>query len=335
VITPNKILIFRQSSLGDIILTFPIIAELKNTFPDCTIDFLTKSQYSEIIDCRTDINTTFSFDSNPAFYSIARQLQAIQYDYFIDLQSNLRSAYLQIILRSAKCLRYPKRRIAREMVVRCAGAKKSVEHTVMAYLKALSGLGIKTAPNPPHLEIPEKSATKASKYITSNLPESATHLIALCPGAKHFEKKWPYSNFKKVAEDLLEIPSIGILVFSEEVDAVPPDLEISHNRVLPLRNLSIMNVAALIKYCQLAVTNDSGLMHLANSVGVPTISIFGPTNPRLGFAPTLPDSVIVCDDVRCSPCSVHGQKPCRQKEKYCFTGITPDRILDIITAKLD
>jgi ADP-heptose:LPS heptosyltransferase len=99
---------------------------------------------------------------------------------------------------------------------------------------------------------------------------------------------------------------------------------------IPVDDFEILQVAALLACCRSALTNDSGLMHLANAVGTKVAAIFGPTSPRLGFSPTLPGSTIISNNVFCSPCSLHGEKPCRQKAKYCFENIESRRIADSI-----
>jgi ADP-heptose:LPS heptosyltransferase len=228
------------------------------------------------------------------------------------------------MLSSAHFLRYRKRRLRREMVVRRSRLKLSVEHTVDAYLAALRPLGIKAQMTPPVIGLPQEAYQFADKFISQF--SAVKHIIAFCPGARHFEKRWPAEAFRKLAESLLNDPNCGIIVFSAADDDFSPNLDIVHPRLLAAKNLSLLDAAALLSRCKVALTNDSGLMHLANAAGTPVLAIFGPTNPRLGFAPTLSGSQIICDDVACSPCSVHGQRPCYQPAKYCFEKITPERV---------
>jgi len=329
----RKILIFRQSSLGDVVLTLPLIQRLYESFPNCLIDYITKSPYAAIIRCHRAVRKVHSFDGDSEFYRLARSLNNEKYDLFLDLQLNLRSYALGLLASPAKIVRYKKRRIAREMVVRRAHLKLAVDQTVNAYFSTLRSLGISGVPSPSFISLPNAS----SEYIENLLRERGLQgktLIAICPGAKHYEKRWPHSDFKNVALSLLKQEEIGIVVISSASDEIPIRLGIDHPRLLELRDEAILNVAALFARCRLALTNDSGLMHLANAAGTPVLAIFGPTNPRLGFSPILPGSEIICDNVFCSPCSVHGQKPCCQPEKYCFQKITHQRVVDKLLGML-
>ena len=103
----------------------------------------------------------------------------------------------------------------------------------------------------------------------------------------------------------------------------------SHKPLL-VSNLSILQVAAIIKRCKIFITNDSGLMHIASAVDTPTIAIFGPTNP-LWVHPWGVKHKIVSLGLSCSPCFFYSQHPltCKRKENdyLCITGITTEMVL--------
>lgn len=325
-IRPETILVFRQSSLGDVILTLPVLQRLREKFPQSEIDYLTKSACAPVIETDPAIRHLHRFDDSGAFADAIKGLSKIRYDLFIDLQSNFRSYIIQFSIFPKRTLRYRKRRWAREMIVRRPHLKLSAEHTIIAYLRALTDLGISPDLIPPCYHLPDNARQFAQGYLLSSGITTEKKLVAVCPGARHPEKKWPLQKYRETALSLLDNESLAVVVFTLTSDNIPPDLEIKHPRLIVAHDLDIPRSAALLACCRLALTNDSGLMHLANAVGARTIAIFGPTNPRLGFSPSLPGSMVVCDDVACSPCSVHGQKKCYQPRKYCFEKITPQRV---------
>jgi len=329
VITPERILVFRKSSLGDVILTLPVLQALKKEFPGAGIDYLTRTLYAPVIKHNPAVHRVIAFNDNRSFIDAVFQVRKNKYDLFVDLQSNFQSLIIRSALFSARRVKYSKRRLARELMVRRPQLKLKVGHTLDAYFVALRRLGLNATPLPPVLALPSESLDFANDLIDRAFPERQARLIALCPGARHYEKRWPH--FKELARRLLENPEIGLLVISSAQDSLPADLGLNHRRLLPVRDFEILHVAALLAGCRATVTNDSGLMHLACAVGTPVLAIFGPTNPRLGFAPVLPGSKVICDDVFCSPCSVHGQKACSQLEKYCFTNITAERVIDTLS----
>jgi ADP-heptose:LPS heptosyltransferase len=196
-------------------------------------------------------------------------------------------------------------------------------------------LGIEPRLSPPILNLPPDIGRFADDFLAPLT--GLQQLVAFCPGARHFEKRWPSESYREVAEKLLEDRSTAIIVFSTDDDEFARDLNIENDRLLTARGLELLQVAGLLSRCRLVLTNDSGLMHLANAVGTPVLAIFGPTNPRLGFAPILRGSRVICDDVSCSPCSLHGERACYQPKKYCFEKITPQRIYaelgDMLPAK--
>jgi ADP-heptose:LPS heptosyltransferase len=324
---PEKILIFRQSSLGDVILALTVVNCLKGKFPAAQIDFITKEQYLPVIQHHPSIRMAHGFASNGELVKIIGNFGNVSFDYYIDLQSNIRSILLGLSLGKVSVLRYKKRRLARMMIVRRPQRKLAVEHTVLAYQKCLASLGIEPTMSVPDIHLPEAAIRSAEEFYRSyGIAKGVA--IAICPGAKHVEKRWPWSEFKELALRFLGAPNSRIIVISARNDEIPENLGIQNSRLVHAIDLPITQVAAVLAGCRLAITNDSGLMHLANAVGTKVLAIFGPTNPRLGFAPADSGSRIICDDVPCSPCSLHGERKCYQPRKYCFENIGASRVYD-------
>lgn len=324
---PRKILVFRKSSLGDVILTLPVLEALMNHFPQAEIDYFTKARYACLVQHHPGVDNVITFDDNRTFREALKRIGSHSYDLLVDLQSNFQSWFIAFNMRGGRKIRYGRRRLAREMIVRRPQIKFRVDHTINAYLRALRPLGVNVAPSPPVLALPEDAIEFADRFLDKSIPHECTNLVAVCPGARYPEKRWPRQSFRQACERLLVDDSTGLLVVSSEDDDLPEDLGLEHPRLAVVRDFDLMNLAALLRRCRVALTNDSGIMHLSCAAGTPVVAIFGPTSPRLGFAPALPGSRVICDDVFCSPCSLHGQRPCRQREKYCFENITVDRVI--------
>jgi len=331
---PQKILVFRQSSLGDVILTLPVIRELRRNYPDAVIDYLTKEPYQPLAKNDPALRNVFAFNNSGEFRKLLPQIRREGYDLIIDLQRNFRSLALSILNPLSKMVKYRKRRLAREMIVRRPSSNLSVDHTINAYYHTLHRLGFKAEPSTPEIVLAGEEREFADRFIAKSFPEPPEKVIALCPGARHPEKMWPWENFKSVAEILLQDKTLAFLVVSASSDSLPEDLQTSSNRLVPVRDFDILQVAALFSRCHAALSNDSGLMHLANAAGTRVAAIFGPTSPRLGFSPTLKGSIVISSHVFCSPCSLHGEKPCSQPRKYCFENIEPQKVADAITKML-
>lgn len=325
----QKYLIIRFSSLGDIILTLPVIESIRQYYPQAHIDFLTNAAYSPLVKLFPGINDVYAFDKKKPIS--VRKLKKIGYDTVIDLQKNPRSVIYTARINPKKVSSYPKRRWQRELLIRNSRIKFKVGHTVDAYLKALTRLKIPIVDRIPKLTLNDTLMDRGLTILKN--AGFSNGVIGLCPGSKHSEKCWP--KFPLLAELIIKHMGQSVVIFSDINDEFPPNLDIVSPRILPCRGLSYDMLVAVMANCNAIVANDSGLMHLAVALGIPTAAIFGPTHPSLGFSPLGSHDRIICDEVACSPCSLHGEKKCRMLEKYCFIDITPERVLEIIRGLMD
>ena len=324
----KKILIIRFSSMGDVILALPVASAVKHDNPEVTVDFLTRKEYALMFDQFPAVDTTYAFDGN--MRPLLKELKKAKYDTVIDLQKNPRSIIMTIGINPKTVVSYPKRRIKRELLVRQSRFNFNVGHTVDAYLAALSRLKIKPVSRRPRVELQPEITAYGEDFIKNT--GFSGRIIGLCPGSKHHEKRW--LEYQKLAELLIADSDKDVIVFSGPYDDFDPNLHISSDKLIAAYNLRIDRVAGLLSRCDVVVTNDSGLMHLAVALSIPVVAIFGPTNPSLGFSPLGEKDKVICDNVDCSPCSLHGEKKCRMPLKYCFENTTPERLKDEVDSIL-
>ena len=316
----EKILVIRFSSMGDVILAIPVVEAIKQSKPDVIVDFLTRRQYACLIDQFTEVDRTYSYDNN--MRSLLKELKKQKYDTVIDLQKNPRSIIFTVRINPKTVVSYPKRRLQREFLIRQHKFRLNIGHTVDAYLAALMRLKIKpTGRRPRFVLMPEIS--KYGEDFINNAGFSGK-IVGLCPGSKHKEKKW--HRYQELANLILSEGDKSVIVFSGPDDDFDPNLGISSDKLVAACNLRLDRLAGIMSRCDVVVTNDSGLMHLAVALSVPVVAIFGPTHPSLGFSPLGESDRIICDNVACSPCSLHGEKQCWMPQKHCFENITPQRV---------
>jgi len=315
----KKVLIIRLNAMGDVILALPVAMAVKKAYPDATVDFVTRRAYAPLFDQFPAVDTAFAFDTS--MRKLIKELKAQKYDTVIDLQKNPRSIILSASINPKNVVSYPKRRFTRELIVRQSLLKLDAGHTVDAYLKALKRLKITSISRRPRVVLQPEIAEFGDDFIkNTGFPSK---IIGLCPGSKHDEKKW--QGYQQLAELLIEDSNNGVIVFNGPADEFDPNLNIVSDRLIAAQHLGIDKVAGVMSRCDLVVSNDSGLMHLAVALSVPVVAIFGPTHPSLGFSPLGDRDRVICDNVKCSPCSLHGEKKCKMPRKYCFENITPDR----------
>jgi heptosyltransferase-2 len=324
----EKVLIIRFSSMGDVILALPVASAVKHSNPEVTVDFLTRKEYAQLFDQFPAVDTAYAFEGNTR--PLLKELKKRKYDTVIDLQKNPRSIIVTASINPKTVVSYPKRRFRRELIIRRPKIHLNVGHTVDAYLAALSRLKIKPVSRRPRVELQPEIARYGEDFIKNT--GFSEKIIGLCPGSKHYEKRW--LEYQKLAELLIADGDKAVIVFSGPYDEFDPNLHISSDKLVAAYNLRIDYVAGLMSECDLIVTNDSGLMHLAVALSVPVVAIFGPTNPLLGFSPLGEKDKVICDNIDCSPCSLHGEKKCRMPRKYCFENITPERVKEQVNAIL-
>ncbi len=164
----------------------------------------------------------------------------------------------------------------------------------------------------------------------SRLDLDPANVVALCPGAEFgAAKKWPAEHYAKLADSLIDSGS-NVWLLGSPGDV--RDCDQIAERVPGVVNLagktSMLDAIDLIAVCTRVVCNDSGLMHVACALGIPTIGIFGSTSPR--FTPPLGTAAQVVElEMDCRPCF---QRECPLEHRRCLNALLPDRVIERITS---
>jgi heptosyltransferase II len=326
-----KILVIRLSSLGDIVLTQPIVQKIHEVFPDADLYFLTKEQYTilpKMFGIPLKVLTPAQLRQN---YSGLRKKQ---FDYVFDLQNKLNSFMIKTFTVRARSFTYNKQRSLRTAIIRHK-TEQSINSTLDLYRSAL----IKAAKklllpelarglNNPRLYIEQLDLDNMQSRLSR---ASEKKVIALFPGATHKTKMYPAEFFIKAINESIDKYHFWLLGNKDEKDLT---YKINFEAAENTTNLGAMfNLQELISAISLAdavITNDSGPMHLAAALGKPQIAIFGATHPKLGFSPLNDKAVVICKDIICQPCSLHGGKECPRKHYACLLSIKPAEILALL-----
>lgn len=181
-----------------------------------------------------------------------------------------------------------------------------------------------------------ETASKLGVYDDDNAPKIELQNItkqkraAICPGAKHWNKRWLPKRFAEVARELVHRG------YKVEIHGSVNEAGIAEDVILhaglPITNHSgkytLTELARHLAECEIAITNDSGLMHLANAVGTRTISIFGPTVSEFGFYPRSEQAIIIENKgLSCRPCTTIGSDSCPKGHFECMKGVDTQTVL--------
>ncbi len=156
--------------------------------------------------------------------------------------------------------------------------------------------------------------------------------VLIAPGGGRATKMWPADRFSAVAGRLVEQGRRVRIVGSEAerdlvgriADGLAPD------RCDVRIGTDLGDLPAMAAECPLALTNDSGMLHVAEASGVSVVALFGPTHPRLGFAPLRRDSRALHTGATCSPCDPHGPHECPRGDHRCLVDIDVDQVLEAL-----
>lgn len=322
----EKILLIRFGSLGDVILSSATVSNLRVLFPAAKIVYLTREQFRgtvELIDSVDEIVTISDDCSLSELFMILVRLDRQDFSAVIDLHGNMRSWFARKIITANHTAVYPKRRIERLRMTKQRTLPKTWPHTIDLYNRTVSSLGGRVHCKRPLLRIPEQLSADIDSPIT-------TSTVAIAPGAAHDNKQFPLERFAELARLLSLEPDLSIIWLLTKKDAALLDSFDGNNKIVGARLIDrpITELAAVIGRCGLTIANDSGIAHLSSSLGTPTLAIFGPTHPALGFAPAGLRDLVMGSDQFCRPCSRHGGKRCYREERFCFSEISTDDILD-------
>lgn len=327
-----RVLIIRLSSIGDIILTTPILKQLKEKFPDIVIDFVVLKNFKDSIEGSPYIDNLILFDKkkDDGFRNIkkfGKKLNENKYDYVFDLHRKFRSKLISSEIKS-KIFVYPKRKLWKSLLVKLKLIKYHVDDTIIKnYFKAFKVLGIKYRWEDLDFSFSKEDLENVKKY---------SGMFAMAPGASKETKKWLPEKFGKLAKKLYDRYKIKTVLLGGKEDIERCELinKVSENSCINLAGkISLKESGALLSMSKLLVTNDSGPFHIGRGVGCKSYVIFGPTDPDMFEYNNLAE--LIYANEKCSPCSLHGGKKCPKGHFNCMNNIDENYIFEKIVKDLE
>ena len=313
-----KVLIVRFSSIGDIVLTSPIVRALKKQ-KNAQIHFLTKSQYSSIVVNNLYIDKVITI--HKSLNEIKEDLIKENYDFVIDLHNNIRSHGLRFL--NVPIKRYSKSNFKKLIYMYTGKNFLNNEHVVDRYFKATSFLDLNNDGKGLDFFIDKKDE------VDFDINQK---FISWCIGASKEQKKLAVDQICYVANKLnLPIVLLGGMEESNKANQIIN--QCSQNKIYNYcGNITINQSAYLIKHSQILLSNDTGLMHIGAALDKKIISFWGCTKPDLGFYPYIkkPNSLMIISELSKRQCSKHGSS-CRFTADGCVKKINPKEIFEKVT----
>ncbi len=337
----KRILVIRFSSLGDIILTTPALKVLREKFPDAEIDYLTKSDYTDVIRLNPNINKIIPVDNNLDFKglrALKKQLKSSHYDLVIDLHNNLRTFYLRLFF-DARFLKFKKYPFRKFLLVKFKiNMLKNLPPISGRYIQTLGKIiNADSTQYKPEIFTDEDAKNKTEIILKEYCLNDKSNLICIVPGAKHFTKTYPAEYYaeliKKFDSEKYTFLLIGKGNDKTNIEKIKSG---TGKNVYDLCDkLSVLEISELMKKCRLVICGDTGPMHIAEAVGAPLLMIAGSSVREFGFYPqTENSSVIENKGLKCRPCSHIGRESCPKVHFKCMKEILPEAIYFKITSNL-
>jgi ADP-heptose:LPS heptosyltransferase len=315
----EKILIIRFSSMGDVLLTSPVIRAVKQQCPDVELHYLIKGDFVPVISQNPYIDQIHLYQGDlPA---TIKELLACDFSYVVDLQHNARSRKIIRSLRTAY-KSFPKLNLKKWLYVYFKLNFLPDVHIVDRYFQAVSELGISNDHQGLDFYInPEDT------FDQEDLPAAFEDgFVTISLGSMHATKRIPTQKVIEIIR-MLHLPIM--LLGGKDVAQVGEEIvsEVGDRAFTGCGKYSLHTTASLIKQSGCLLTGDTGLMHIAAALGVPIASLWGNTTPEMGMYPYMPQNrhlyhLFETPRLYCRPCSKLGYKKCPKGNFECMNNIS-------------
>src|SRR5262245_4718779 len=323
-----RILCVRFSSIGDVLLTTPLVRALHRRHPDAELYFVTKRALAPLVVENPHLTDVLALAANERITDLARRLRALGPTHGLDLHGSLRSAALRWLV-PCRWSGYSKQKLARTTLI---ATKINVygTHVPVAerYFEAARGLDVQSDGGPPEFFLPPAARAHMTHWLAEvGLDHKPFAVIA--PGAAHATKRWPMHHWRALIERLHQLGLGVVAVGGPEDRALAQSLDASV--INAVGEFTLEETGACLSRAAVAVSGDTGVMHMATGVGTRVVALFGPTVEPFGFFPYSPRARVVELDLDCRPCSAMGSRRCPLGHHRCLLDILPDHVAAAVT----
>jgi lipopolysaccharide heptosyltransferase II len=318
---PN-VLVVRFSSIGDILLTTPLLRAIRHSHPGARITVLTKRAHLPLLSHNPHVHRVIGLAPGRTLTSLATELRGDEYTDMLDLHGNLRSRILRLLV-PGHWSTYPKHRWARWLLVRAKRNRYRDRRPVPErYFAAARHLHVVPDGAPPEFFIGQEAVEEATAWLGSAGVESASRMVAIAPGAAHATKRWPVEHWRMLIDRIVR-DGFNVLIVGGPDDAdLGAELAAGRTRVVSAAGrFGLQGTGALLQRASALVSGDTGVMHMATGLGTPVVALFGPTVEAFGFFPYSRRARVLELPLPCRPCSTQGGPRCPLGHHRCMIDI--------------
>lgn len=314
----KKILVIQTAFLGDVILCIPLLKTIRKFYPSARIALLTRNGLSPLLSATGVVDEIIEVDKKSRASRKKAFLRAKEFspELIISPHQSFRTALWTRLLR-------PKLSVGLTRWNNFFGFTKGNKrdpklHDVLRQLSVLKALGIEESDWIKELKVEIPSSNEFHKFKGA---------IALSPGSQWNTKQWTIEGFSGVGNHFKGRKVLILGAPNEKELADELSLLIPHAINL-CGHTNLIEMAQILKQCSVLFANDSGATHIASLVGLPVVTVFGPTVPSQGYGPWNPRSAIVEVSLPCRPCGAHGHNKCPIGTHDCMKKVTSSMVIE-------
>lgn len=324
----TSLLIIRPGGIGDAVLLAPAIRSIKQALPAIHVTVLAEKRNSGVFELIPGIDGLLCYDRSREFF----QALCGRFDVVIDTEQWHRlSAVVARLVRAPVKIGFDTNERRRMFTHLVPYSHDYYEAT--SFTNLLEPFGIETGGGymgAPFLSIPDIASSTAAGLLESLHDQP---FVAVFPGASIPERRWGADRFQRMAE-ILSVFGIKIVVVGGKEDRQQGDVIACGGLGLNLAGLtSLSETAAIIQKSSLLLSGDSGVLHIAVGLGVPTVSLFGPGRSKK-WAPQGDRHIVINKELPCSPCTTFGTTPPCPINAQCMRDITVDEVVNSVAMLL-
>jgi lipopolysaccharide heptosyltransferase II len=336
----KRILIVRTDRIGDVLLSTPAIKALRERYPHAFIAMMVSPYAKDIVEGNPNLDEVIIFDKDRAHkgwinsIKFSSALKKRHFDLTLILHPTNRAHIITFLAGISKRVGYDKKLgfLLTDTIkhTKQLGQKHEMEYA----LDLVRYLGIEPADKSTFMPIKIDSQEWLKNLLLEEKINQDDKLLAIHPGASCASKLWPVENFAYIADALIEEKGFKVFIVCSLKDKKMAENVIKHMRNSAINlagKTSVSQLASLLKRCNLFISNDSGPVHIASSVGTPVISIFGRNQQGLSpkrWGPLGKNSQILHHKIGCVKCLAHNCV----KGFACIKAVTPEEVLQAAEA---
>jgi lipopolysaccharide heptosyltransferase II len=320
-----RVLCVRFSSIGDVLLTTPLVRAFHRRHPEAELYFVTKRAMAPLVVENPHLTAVVALEPEQSVANLARHLRDLRPTHGLDLHGSLRSAALRLLV-PCQWSGYSKRKLARTALI-AAKINMYGKHVPVPvrYFEAARALDVQPDGGPPEFFLAPTARERVARWLAERGLDRQP-FAALAPGAAHATKRWPIRHWTALADQLRKMGYALVAVGGpgggdrELATELGPGV---HNAA---GEFTLQETGACLARAAVLISGDTGVMHMATGVGTRVVALFGPTVELFGFFPYARGAEVLERDLGCRPCSAMGTERCPLGHHRCLEEIFPDQV---------